>query len=483
MLTIRLRLVIVLMAIGALCAPVLGKEYKDPGGAFTLDLPEGWQVQRQELPGVGVQTFLGTDDDDAVVIEIVAMKGDKELDDQAMELGKTIVEQALAGMKEEGTSFRSKQSGKTTFAGRNAYRADAVYVEDDDDVVQQGTMIAVAGKHHLLVITAYGPKSSAKEQKKAADALASLLVEGAKISGDKPKASGLMNAARLKAAADVIKGNLKETAPDTVLVQGQVTLTYAAVKAYIESIEFTFDMELTETELQLAREKFIEVFKEGAPEGQQMLTVVGARVLEYLRQGTAQEQAKKKAELREGMTRTFAAQAQQGNAWAVTMNEAIARRASKVATISDDKPKPKFAEEGGLKTQLTEADLDASLEMLYFMWVASGRPAEAATPEAIAQIRLAIATNFSNMDPKAQYLFANAEAIYARMRLNWAAASEQERQAYAAQFASALDELGLTAPQAQKTGSAWDDVAGKDPSEMRAELVHVTCWNLAQKSR
>ncbi len=459
------------------------EEYKDSGGAFTIVKPQGWKVHRELLAGVGSQTTLGTDDDDAVTIEIMAMKGEKELDGQAYDLGKMIVDEALAELKAEGAKFRSQQAGKTTFAGRTAYRADAVYVEDGDDVVQQGTMIAVAGGRHLLVITVLGPRANAKEHKKAAEALASILVEGVKVGGDvavKPAGGGLMNAARLKAAAAVIQGNMKEPAGETVLVEGEVVLTYASVKAYIETIEFVFDMELTETELHLAREKFVEVFKQGDVQGRQVLSIIGGRAMEYLKSGTAAEQAQKKATTRQGMTETFAAQSKQGNEWATTMSEAIARRSKNVASVNEQKPKPQFAEEGKLKTQLTEADLDASMEMLYFMWVTSGRPAEDATPEAIALIRQSIAVNFARMDPRGQYLFANAEAIYGRMRAAWAVASQEERVAYGRQFASALDEMGLTVEQ-HNTGSSWNNT-GKSGNSLNAELAQVTAWNLAQKA-
>lgn len=463
---------------------VHAEDYKDSDGAFTLVKPQGWKVHREVIAGIGSQTTLGSDDDDAVTIEIMAMKGEKELDGQAYELGKTIVDGTLAELKEDGAKFRSQQAGKATFAGRTAYRADAVFLEDGDDVVQQGTMIAVAGSRHLLVITVLGPRDNAKEHKKAAEALASILVEGVKVGGDaataKRTGGGLMNAARLKAAAAVIKGNMKETAGETVLVEGEVVLTYASVKAYIETIEFVFDMELTETELHLAREKFVEVFKQGDVQGRQVLTIIGAKAMEYLKSGSEAEQARNKATTRQAMADTFAAQSKQGNEWATTMSEAIARRSKNVASVNEQKPKPQFAEQGKLKTQLTEADLDASMEMLYFMWVTSGRPAEDATPEAIALIRQSIAVNFSKMEPQAQYLFANAEAIYGRMRSAWAVASQEERVAYGRQFASALDEMGLTVEQ-RNTGSSWDNT-GKSGNSLNAELAQVTAWNLAQKA-
>lgn len=136
--------------------------------------------------------------------------------------------------------------------------------------------------------------------------------------------------------------------------------------------------------------------------------------------------------------------------------------------------------------ELGAADLDASIEMLAFMWVAAGRDAGYITPEAVYALRTGIARNFKQLPADLRRLFANATTIYGQMRTAWSQAVPEEQLALARGFGEALDAMGLTLPSAGGNGggrsgggSAWDDV---NPDDIHAGLVVNTCWNLAQKA-
>ena len=152
-----------------------------------------------------------------------------------------------------------------------------------------------------------------------------------------------------------------------------------------------------------------------------------------------------------------------------------------VAVAEGGRPEVENAE--GLDNELSEADLDASVRMLAFMWEAAGRDVSLVTEEAVADVRAGIARNFASLPPEAQYCFANAQTIYPLLRTTWDAADEGQRTQIAGQFAESLDALGLTDPNAGGGGGggggAWDDV---NPDDVRAGLIMNTTWNLAQKS-
>ena len=93
---------------------------------------------------------------------------------------------------------------------------------------------------------------------------------------------------------------------------------------------------------------------------------------------------------------------------------------------------------------MSEADLNAALEMLYFMWVAAGRDPNMVTIQAVAEVQQYLASNFARFDPTVQYLLANAEKLYAGVRMTWQAADPSQRALLAQQYSQALNEMGFT---------------------------------------
>ena len=171
----------------------------------------------------------------------------------------------------------------------------------------------------------------------------------------------------------------------------------------------------------------------------------------------------------------FASGAQTGMPWAVAMNATIQRRQNTVARI--DGAVPDYAKKSDLHQRMTEADLEASLEMLYFMWVACGRDAALVTAESVAQVRVLIVQGFAGFPAQVQYVFANAQKVYSSLRGQWAQATPAVRAQMAQQFSSSLDQLGLTVPSRGgggdriQAGGAWSDMNGKSHSEWAGEMV------------
>jgi hypothetical protein len=92
---------------------------------------------------------------------------------------------------------------------------------------------------------------------------------------------------------------------------------------------------------------------------------------------------------------------------------------------------------------LSEPDLDASVEMLAFMWIALGNDPSSVRPQERLLVRMAIAQNFPQLTPDVQLLFAQARTNYAVMQADWDDAGPQQRQEQQREFLRLLTLLGL----------------------------------------
>jgi hypothetical protein len=90
-----------------------------------------------------------------------------------------------------------------------------------------------------------------------------------------------------------------------------------------------------------------------------------------------------------------------------------------------------------------EADLDGSVEMLTFMWVATGNDRPNLTPEVRTVYRTMLAANFTQLPAELQALFANGRANNAAIQAEWNAAEPMARIALAQQFQQVLSVMGL----------------------------------------
>lgn len=278
----------------------------------------------------------------------------------------------------------------------------------------------------------------------------------------------------LRGIAGRVKTNFKAEAGTKVLAAGQPPLTRASVNAFTQVLRMTFGVELTESEYEDTSAVFVSYYKSGDAQTRTMLATGWQAILTELNKASGPERQQAIEEVRNVLAQRFESGAQAGNAWAAAMTATIQKRTQTVATMKG--PMPDYAKKATMHQQMTEADLEASMEMLYFMWVASGRDASLVTPEATATVRMAIVQNFATFPAQVQLFFANAQQVYAALRGQWAQASAAQRAQMAQQFAISLDQLGLTVPSRGggdriSAGGAWSDVNGKSHGEWAGEMV------------
>lgn len=132
-----------------------------------------------------------------------------------------------------------------------------------------------------------------------------------------------------------------------------------------------------------------------------------------------------------------------------------------------------------LDTELSQADVDAAVDVLSFMWVCAGRSQAHITPEAQMLVRNGIIANYRALPIESQLYFANATVFGPAIRTTWNTSTGQARAELARRYGAALDELGLADPDArQAAGSSSSDAEW----EIKSGLMMNTCWNLAQKA-
>src|SRR5258707_7446246 len=104
-------------------------------------------------------------------------------------------------------------------------------------------------------------------------------------------------------------------------------------------------------------------------------------------------------------------------------------------------------------------DLDASLQMLVFMWLATGNDAAAVTLDGLATIRALIAQGYAQLPLEIQMLFRNGATNFGEIRSDWEAADPATRMYLAQKYQQLLTTLGLspqnagTAPSSQASAN------------------------------
>lgn len=445
--------------------------YADPGGAFALDLPTGWTARKQDL-GDGV-TFTETfkqGDEEGAHIDILVQKSAADIAAKDHpEVNKGVLDIVVQLLGAEGTITRQSRN-EVTFDNRKAMRMEIDF-RDEDDVTWKGWVIAVCGKNHALALIAYA-KSSDTATYKLVDQHANTLAVESKTpgKGGASPGGGLLSKTALSNIAGKIKSNMKREPMDKVLVAGTPPLTYGSVANFVTVIELLFDVQLTEAEFDATRERFLEYYEKADAEGKKILAEQGASLLKTLTTGTKAEIEQSRSEGKAVFENAFQRGSQMGIGYATVMWEAISRRQAKLATTKQAPKKEDWDQE------ITEGDLDATMEMLYFMWVGAGRDASDVTMDDVIKIRNQIVQGLPEMDPQLQLLIANAPKVYAGLRQQWQAASGAQRLAMAQQFGAALDEWGIGAQSSFEQSSG----GGSGEYSMNAQIAQNTAWNAAK---
>lgn len=472
------------VVLAACCAvPTIAAEYADPDGAFAFVLPDGWAASRQPVPDLGLLTEAGPTGG-AAAVTIVTVTTDRPIEPERLP---GIAEQ-LIGMihnivAEQG-QILSQQTSQTTLVGATGIRSDLSYRDGGDQSVWEGwATVVLSGPRAILFFVNWPQAQPAVKQ------LAEGLIQSVALASRSPRTAGdgaaaptgLFSAARLQATAQRMGSRMRP--PDNqILVEGAPPLTVGSVTAFCGLLSKVFGVELGEAEYEQTKERFIEYFNQADDQGRMILAGTAQNILRQLGQGTPQEQAQNIQEVRGVFEQRLQAGAAQNITWAKVLWDAIQRRQQTVCRTAATPPPQPGTEQ--YDQEVSEADLDAAVEMLYFMWVTSGRDASLVTPQLVAQVRAALAQKYTLLAPQLQLLVANAEKVYSQIRGAWLQADPAQQQVLAQQFSQTLDAFGLPNPAAQGGGGgggggAWGDV---DPSTMRAELVANTCYNLSQRA-
>lgn len=447
--------------------------YADPGGAFALDLPSGWTARREQLEeGLYLTEAFKQTDEEGAHIDVLAQAVPAGIPESSQgEVNKVMQDTVVQLLMAEGTITRQSKS-EVTFDNRKAARLEVDF-KDDEGVAWKGWVVSVSGKQHALAIIAYA-KASDSATYKLVDAHANTLAVESKTPGKGGASStaggGFLNKAALTNIAGKIKGNMKREPMDKVLVAGTPPLTYGSVANFVTVIELLFDIQLTEAEFDATRERFLEYYEKADAEGKKILAEQGASLLKTLTSGTKAEIEQSRKEGKAVFENAFQRGSQMGIGYATVMWEAISRRQAKLATTKQAPKKEDWDQE------ITEGDLDATMEMLYFMWVGAGRDASDVTMDDVIKIRNQIVQGLPEMDPQLQLLIANAPKVYAGLRQQWQAASGAQRLAMAQQFGAALDEWGIGAQSSFEQSSG----GGSGEYSMNAQIAQNTAWNAAK---
>lgn len=446
--------------------------YSDPGGAFALNVPSGWNSSRTDLgDGLALTEFAPDEDEPGGTVTVFVQSAGRDIEaSQYKEISDTFIQFLMGVIEGEGT-VKSQKRSEVTFDGRKAARVDLTY-SDDEGVNFAGRITVVIGKRNAMAVIAYAKAGDSKNQKLVADVEASFAVESrSPRSGG--SGAGLFTKESLKSAAGAMKGNFKREAMGSVIVKGEPPLTYGSVANFVTVIEILFDIQFTETEFLATKQRFIEFYSKADAEGKRILAEQGAGLLQTLTTGSKEEREQSRQEGKAVFENAFRNGAAQGIGYAQVMWDAISRRSNQLATVKQAPVKEGFDQE------ISEGDVDATMEMLFFMWVAAGRPAEEATPEAVMTIRNQIIQNLPTMDPQLQMLIANAPKIYAGLRQQWAKSGIEQRLLMSQQFNQCLTEWGIGTSGFEQSGGGGGG-GGDGEYGMNAQIAMNTAWNSAK---
>ncbi|HAY12985.1 MAG TPA: hypothetical protein PLB31_09425 [Fimbriimonadaceae bacterium] len=455
--------------------------YSDPGGAFAIDVPSGYKAERYDLgDGAYLTEIAIPDNDDSAHCDILSYKSPEAFDaSQHATVNKALLDVTVQLLSAESTVTKQSRA-ETTYQGRKATKMTLEF-KDEDGVAWKGYALAVCGTNNALVVMPYAKASDANGFKIMDETAQTLAVEGrtplargaggAATSGG-GRQGGFLNQGAMRTVEQRVDGNFQRESASKVIVAGQPPLTYGSVANFVTVIEILFDIQMTEAEFEATRARFIEYYNAADAEGKQVLALQGAELLKTLTTGTEAEREQSRNEGRAVFEQAFSRGAEMGIGYAQVMWDAITRRRASVQRVAAQPTKEEWDQD------ISEGDIDALMEMLWFMWNAAGRPTEGVTMDDINQVRMGILQELPTMDAQAQLLIANAPKLYAGLRQQWMGASAEQRMMLAAQFDQALNEWGIGAQSGFESGGGGG--GGDSEYSMNAQIAQNTAWNAAK---
>ncbi len=250
---------------------------------------------------------------------------------------------------------------------------------------------------------------------------------------------------------------------NTIIVDGKPPLTWGTVATFSLLLHECFDAQLTEAEAELIAKKFAESYASSDENGQKALTTDWKQMLDAIGSG-----ASTRSQMRAKLETRIQAAADAKTGWGIAVRAALDRRNRVLHTSTN--PRPEWASAPGFDASMSVADLDAGIELLYFMWVAAGRNPELVTLPGVAAIRQHFLQHFAELPAELQYPLANAQKIYAGFRVLWYTGDARQRANLARDFSLELDALGLPDPNAGARQSVRSD-GGTAHGNFAAEMV------------
>ncbi len=446
--------------------------YVDPGKAFAIQTPPGHKANRQQLePGIFLTDFLKGEVGENPQISVLSYTTGQQIESGQHRQINTQTLDAMKSIIGAEVSITKDSRSETTFNGKQAIRSEFGF-KDEDGAAWKGWLLAQCGTKNAIGMLVCAKSNDSAGYTMIDTAARTLAVESLSpfAAGSTPKApTSTLSSGNLKDLSARIKGNMKREPMTKVLVPGEPALTYGSVANFVTFVELIFDMQLTESEFDATRERFVEFYKKGDAAGKKVLALQGAEMLKSISTGSQADIAKNKQDSRKVFSSAFERGAEAGIGYAQVMWDAVQRRTQKVAKT---KQKPKKQE---WDSDVTQADIDATIEMLYFMWVASGRDPNDVTPADIVKLKTSIIREYATFDPEVQMVIANAPKVYAAIRQAWQTATPAQRAQMAKQFANSLNSLGLT-----NGGGFEQSGGGGGGGSDLAAIAQNTAWNAAK---
>lgn len=158
------------------------KDYADPGGAFSIEIPGGWKVERQEARGAHMNgahmTVVTSEEYCAANLSIMTLKDAPAKTDSADLQDYTLTEGSklffrswVDGLKEQARVEGAGKVYRTRVDNVNALRMDITYYRGDADDPHKGYGLFLIGSKTTFFISLIGNRQGFEELEKVISTL------------------------------------------------------------------------------------------------------------------------------------------------------------------------------------------------------------------------------------------------------------------------------------------------------------------------
>lgn len=145
------------------------RDYSDPDGDFSIQIPDGWTVEREELDGAFMTVIHPQQQQRAANLSIMTIKVVPPPNDSAELQSNMLVESSrpffsgwLDGLAEQAKVKDASEGYRTRFDKFNALRLDVTYHRDDAEDPRRGYGIYFIGDRTTFFLTLTAGRSQFK---------------------------------------------------------------------------------------------------------------------------------------------------------------------------------------------------------------------------------------------------------------------------------------------------------------------------------